>query len=432
MQELDSINRPARLAVLTSHPIQYQAPLYRLLAAQPDIDLTVFYCSDHGLKPYFDAGFGQAVQWDVPLTEGYHSIFLRNLSPKPDVSRFWGVLNPGIAPALLRGRYDALLVQGWMRSSFWLGMAAAWLGGVPVIMRGESNLLRPVKGWKAIAKRMLLKSLFRRTAAFLAIGKYNREFYRHYGVEGEQILTAPYAVDNELFQKSAAIHLRQRDELRREMGIPQDCVVILFTGKLCDSKRPLDLLEAFSRIPPELHAGLLYVGDGELRPQIETRIREQNLRNVFLAGFQNQTQLPKFYAVADAFVLPSTHAETWGLVVNEAMCTGLPVIVSDQVGSAGDLVREGYNGYTFEMGDVVELSNKLTHLVRDREAREKMGAASRQLISRWSFAEDVEAVRECLSSILGRKLRQGNSGADLRGGYLQRPRAARQTQSYFE
>jgi glycosyltransferase involved in cell wall biosynthesis len=430
MQELDSLNRPARLAVLTSHPIQYQAPLYRLLAAQSDIDLTVFYCSDHGLTPYFDAGFGQAVQWDVPLTEGYHSVFLRNLSPKPDVSRFWGVLNPGIVPALLRGRYDALLVQGWMRSSFWIGMAAAWLCGIPVIMRGESNLLRPVTGWKAIVKRMLLKSLFRRTAAFLAIGKYNREFYRHYGVDGERILTAPYAVDNALFQQSAAIHLRRRDEIRRELGVSLDSVVILFTGKLCDSKRPLDLLEAFMRIPPELNAALVYVGEGELRPQIEERIRERRLRNVFLAGFQNQTQLPKFYALADIFVLPSTCAETWGLVVNEAMCTGLPVVVSDQVGSAGDLVREGYNGFTFEMGDVVELSNKLTHLVRDREAREKMGAASRQMISRWSFAENVEAIRECLSSIVDRNLRNSDeSGADERRGYMQRPRAARQTQS---
>src|ERR671923_2005224 len=140
-ETMTSTHRPYRLAVVASHPIQYQAPLFRALAARPEIDLTVLFCGDWGLESYDDKGFGRELKWDVPLLDGYRSEFLPNVSPKPSPSRFWGLINPGVVRRLRAGRFDALWMHGWAKFTDWLAMLTAFASGVPVLLRGETTLL---------------------------------------------------------------------------------------------------------------------------------------------------------------------------------------------------------------------------------------------------------------------------------------------------
>ena len=382
------------LAIIASHPIQYQAPLFRALASRPEIDLTVFFCSDWGLKAYRDEGFGQEVKWDVPLLEGYSSEFLPNVSPKPNPSRFWGLINPAIVQRLRKGDFDAVWVHGWARFTDWLAMLTAFASGIPVLLRGETNLLLTLSPWKAKLKRAILSRLFKRVSAFLAIGRYNAEFYEAYGVPKEKIFPVPYAVDNDFFLSKAEELLPKKIELKRKFGIPDDLPVILFSGKLTSVKRPMDLLKAYARVSKDLKAALMFVGDGLLRSDLETYIREEGLQYVYFVGFQNQTELPKFYAVADVFVLPSGF-EPWGLVVNEAMCFGLPLILSNQVSAAGDLLRDRVNGYLYHTGDIATLAQQLKQIVLDEGMRNKMGTISHEFIKRWGISEDVEGIITC-------------------------------------
>lgn len=387
------------LAVLTSHPIQYQTPLYQQLATEKQIDLTVFFCSDFGVKPYFDQGFNQAIKWDIPLTEGYKSVFLQNLSPIPNVSKFFGLINPGIIFHLIRGNYDALLVHGWMRLTNWLAIITAVLLGIPIILRGESHLLRIERGWKRALKQILFTCMFKQFAAFLAIGTYNQLFYEHYGVNRKRIFLAPYAVNNDYFIQQAALYHPQKENLKRSFQLPVDRLVILCVGKLVPSKRPHDVLSAYHNLAADLNAALVFVGDGVLRTEIEARVKAEQIPHVYLLGFQNQTELPKVYAMSDIFIFASNAQETWGLVLNEAMCFGLPVIVSDQIGATGDLVKPEVNGYIYSFGDIEGMSKYLEIILRDNKLRTQYGNASRDIISSWNYHQNVWGILQCLESI---------------------------------
>ena len=158
-----------RVAFLTSHPIQYQAPLFRVLARRPEVDLTVFFCSDQGARRYRDPGFATELAWDVPLLDGYRSVVLPNLNRRGGPGSFLGLVNARIVTELRHGRFDALIVHGWAHATSWLAFVAASVLGVPVIVRGESNGLREPAGWRRLMKRLALGWLFRRASAFLAI-----------------------------------------------------------------------------------------------------------------------------------------------------------------------------------------------------------------------------------------------------------------------
>lgn len=165
-----------RLAFVTSHPIQYQAPLFRELARRPEIDLTVLFCSRAGLKPTLDRSFGRVVSWDIPLLDGYRYKFLTNRSPWPSPSQPTGLINPEIVWEILSRRYDAVAFHGYSHLTNIIGMLACFTRRIPVLLRFESHLLQPRPLWKRAIKRTLLPPLFRRVCAFLTIGKKNAEY----------------------------------------------------------------------------------------------------------------------------------------------------------------------------------------------------------------------------------------------------------------
>ena len=280
-------------------------------------------------------------------------------------------------------------------------MLAAFAFKIPVLIRGESNLLPAVPPWKSALKRIVLRNLFRRTSAFLAIGRYNSEFYRAYGVPKEKIYMVPYAVNNDFFSSQADKLANCKGKLKQELGIAPELSVVLYSGKLVEKKRPSDLLKAFEYISRTQKAVLVYVGAGSLEPELKQYAEAKHLP-VFFAGFRNQTELPKWFAIADVFALPSGE-EPWGLVVNEAMCFRLPIVASDQVGATGDLVRGGVNGFVFRAGDARSLSEHLQALLSDPVLRAKFGQKSREIIEHWSYRENVNGIIACLEHLAGAK-----------------------------
>lgn len=382
-----------KVAILTSHPIQYQAPLFQLLAKEKNIDLTVYFCWDFGVKESYDKEFGKSLTWDIPLLDGYGHKFLRNYSLNPS-SGFWGQINPGIIRELLIGRYDAIIILGWNSFTNWLAFFVAKLCGTKILLRSENpmnqELLKPA--WKRTIKKIIFgRILFLMVSAFLYIGQQNKKFYEYYNVPEKKLFFAPYAVDNDRLIKAHKKLKGEKEKLRKEMGIEKDAFVILFVGKLIEKKRPMDLLRAYQQLITNdsgLITNLVFVGDGALRKELEQYTKEHHIPDVYFEGFKNQTELPIYYTIADVFVLPSGEGETWGLVVNEAMCFGLPAIVSDMVGCGEDLIMPGENGFNFKLGDIMALKENLKR-VYEKNISEKISIRN---IEKYNYRADLSAI----------------------------------------
>lgn len=403
-----------RLAIFTSHPIQYQAPLFRALAASEVIEPTVYFGSRHGLDVAMDAGFGQAFQWDVPLLDGYTHTFLPNTASKPDVSRFSGVRISGADSVLARGNHDALMLLGWQTLAHVQMLRAAWQLGIPAILRGESTLQRePATRARASTRRVvwlpirrrLYHAAFSRVQAFLVIGTRNRDYYRSFGVPEHKLYWAPYAVDNDWFSLSDHDREAARSRVRSRLRVGPNTVVFASSAKLIARKRPVDLIDAVAAVRSRgVDAHALFVGDGEERATITRRAEKQGIAGaVTIAGFVNQRELPDWYAAADALVLPSDSRETWGLVVNEAMAAGLPVVVSDAAGCSVDLVRPGENGFTYPCGDVTALGDCLTSVAAlGTTGRREFGRRSREIVKAFGIDVAVRATEDAVRAVCAR------------------------------
>jgi glycosyltransferase involved in cell wall biosynthesis len=388
-----------RLAYLVSHPIQYQVPLLRRVAKEPDISFKVLYCSDLSLGAFHDPEFGRKIEWDVPLLDGYEHEFLpvRQITGKPGG---FGRFVYGIKDAFRRGGYDILWVHGWGHWSHIQAIRAARQLGIRVFVRGEANLHLSQGGpIKRRVKRIFLRWLFSKVDGFLAIGSWNREFYLNYGVDPGRIHMMPYAVDNDFFKAKTAAASQAAAQLRMALGIAHDRPVILYASKLTERKRAFDLLDAYVNLSPdgkqEPGPCLLFVGDGEMSAALKDRAVGTGWGSIKFLGFKNQTELPNYYGLCDVFVLPSLN-EPWGLVVNEVMNAARPVIVSDQVGSGADLVRHGENGYVYKAGSVTDLTRCLRLVLDNKDRRVAMGHRSLELINSWSFEADLSGLREAI------------------------------------
>lgn len=383
--------RPLRVAHLVSHPIQYFAPLYRELASRPEIDLTVFFYSDATARGFVDAGFGRNVTWDTPLLDGYRYRFMRSASQTGISGSFLKRPNWDIVRQIASGRYDVLWVHGYAHLTTWLAVAAARARAMRVLIRDEQTLLHPRPPHKRLLKSIALRALYSQASA-LYIGEQNRRYFRHYGMPDERMFAARYCVDNGYFQEKAAGLAPHRDDIRARFGIGPDTPVLLFSGKLIEKKQPLMLIEAFARVRAAKRCSLLIVGDGQLRAAAEELVARLDVPDVHFTGFLNQGEIPEAYAAADILVLPSKLHETWGLVVNEAMNFGLPVVVSDKVGCAADLVRDGQNGFVVPHESVTALSDATARLVSDARLRSVFGAESLRIVEQYSIEACADGI----------------------------------------
>ena len=388
-----------KLAYLVTHPIQYQAPLLRLISQEPDIDLTVFFSSDISVKEFRDKGFCEKIEWDVPLLAGYKHEFLPSLGPRDRIS-FWFPLNHGLMDRLKSGSFDAVWIHGYGHiGHLWAVLAMKRLGG-KVFMRGESSATSAPRGrFKIYIKKILLTRLFDQIDGFLCIGSMNRDYYREHGVQEGKLFLMPYAVDNEFFRRKAEEAAGRREVFLESIGLDPGRPVILYASKFMARKHPMDLLEAYISLSPdglrEPDPYLLFVGNGEERNKLEKRAIATGWNSIRFMGFRNQSELPAFYDLCDLFVLPSTH-EPWGLVINEVMNAAKPVIVTAQVGCAPDLVENGGNGYVVPVRDIVGLSHAIASVLGDPARARKMGERSLEKIQDLSFREDIRGIRTAL------------------------------------
>jgi glycosyltransferase involved in cell wall biosynthesis len=386
---------PLRVGVLTTHPIQYQVPWFRALAREPGIDLHVFFAMLPDAAQQGD-GFGVGFEWDVPLIDGYPSRVLKNVARMPSVTRFDGCDTPEISGIVRAGGWDAFIVNGWVAKSCLQLLLACRRYGVPCVVRGEANGLRPRAGWKRFGHRLLL----RQYAACLAIGKNNRAYYLQSGVDAARIFDTPYCVDNDRFARAVAALLQDSGpgRVRERFGLEPDAPAFVFSGKFADKKRPADFVEAV-RIATSHGVRLqgLLVGAGPLERELRERARGLPMR---FAGFLNQSEMPAAYAASDVIVLPSDHGETWGLVVNEAMACGRPAIVSDQVGCAADLVTPGTTGDIYPCGDVHALARSLCVYATDVRRIGDHGAAARdRVLNCYNYERVIAGIRAALAAV---------------------------------
>ncbi len=379
-----------RIAVLASHPVQYQAPIFRVLAQR--VELSVFFAHRATPQDQAVAGFGVQFDWDVDLLSGFDHRFLHNVSPRPSLDRFAGCDTPSIHPQLREGNFDALLLMGWHFKSFWQGILAAKRLGIPVTVRGDSHLQTPRGLLKRVGKRLVYPGLLRVFDTALYVGERSRQYWKYYGYPSEGLFFSPHCIDNAWFAQRATAKAGR--DLRRRHGIDVDAKVIVFAGKLVPFKRPLDLIATAvrlnSRIPKIV---VLVAGSGPLEGEMVAAAKAGNVRVVHL-GFCNQTEMPAVYAAADVLALPSDGRETWGLVTNESLACGTPIVVSDACGCSPDLAADGLVGRYFPMGDVDRFSDSLLAVLKAPPSR----AMIQQKAADYSLDAATEGiVNACLS-----------------------------------
>jgi len=395
----------ARLAIVTTHPVQYHAPWFRALARQPELDLTVFYCHRATPEQQAAAGFGVPFDWDVPLLDGYCYRFLKNVAPSTYSGSFRGLDTPEIREITAGRQFDAILVNGWHYKSAWQAIVSCWRNRIPLMLRGDSHLHTQRSLLKRYLKYPVYKGFIPRADACLAAGTWSREYFLYYGARPEDIFPVPHAIDEQWFAAELKRWLPLRAELRRHWTVEPGAMVALFAGKFIEKKRPLDFVRAVAEAKRRgaLVAGLM-VGDGALRAQCEALTAETGAPIRF-AGFLNQSQMVSAYVAADVLVLPSDGRETWGLVVNEAMACGRPAIVSDAVGCGPDLLLAGKTGDRFPLGNVEALADLLVSYVERPEMCRAMAQAARERLAAFSLDAAVQGIMRAVEAIVVRKSR---------------------------
>jgi glycosyltransferase involved in cell wall biosynthesis len=388
-----------KLAILATHPIQYLAPLWRALARDPQIDLHVYFGSDFSVRGYLDSGFGVRLAWDVPLTDGYAHTFLSTDSATEDSGKVrlgtWDFLRK-----IGRFRPDAFLFTGYSPFGFYLkGFAAVRSLGIPILMRADATdeaLQRSAA--KSFARQVLLRLLYCHMATCIAVGLNSQRHYLSKGVPESRIALSPLCVDTNLMAQQVQRWLPERQATRKQLGFREDQVIFIFSGKLTPKKDPARIAAAFREMEESRRrqTGLIVMGDGLLRGELENQLRSiAGLTSVF-AGFQNQSQIGRFLSAADCLILPSS-GETWGLVVNEALQFGLPAIVSDHVGCRHDLIEGGATGFVFPYGEAAALEDRMCRMMHLIETSEQaVREACRQKIQAYSVEAAVAGIREAV------------------------------------
>jgi glycosyltransferase involved in cell wall biosynthesis len=392
---------PYRVAFQTSHVIQYQAPMFRYLAAHPDIDLTVLFGSRAGSETYLDVELGVELKWDIDLLSGYPHRFLKSYrfgaGPLQQVT-------PGLIREIRHGNFDAVIVSGWGTAAAWITISACQATGTPFFLYGDNSFIPDEHSTRSRIRSRILGRIVKGAAGALSMGTMNADYYRHYGMPDQKIFHFPYAVENERFFRDSQLTVPERESLRAKYGIDPDRVVIIFPGKLIERKNPLHVLEAVTHMKHRDQVAVAYLGDGAEQARLERFAADNGLGAVHFLGFVNQAEIPRTYAMADVMVLPSSF-DPRGTVTNEAMASGLPVVVSDMVGvyGDGDIVRDGDNGFVYPVGSNVEFARHLDSLVASPELRERMGRRSREIISTWNFEADVKGLLKAMRATTGRE-----------------------------
>jgi len=386
-----------KITIIATHPIQYHIPWFRQLSSMSNCDVKVYYgCIPDAEKQ--GTGFKVAFKWDIPLYEDYTWEVLESRKEDPGVDKFFSCSASNLKQIFLRDKPDIVILTGWQ--SLLLLQALWWsiILGIPRIIRGESNGLKP----RRLLVRCVHRFLLHWFHAFLVIGKANSLFYKGYGIDDRLLFPCNYFVENDRIIQQAQDCIDKRSLLRSKWNISRQSICFLYMGKLEKKKRIFDQLAALEMAlldNPDIC--LLVVGDGELFEPAKQIVKDKQLPVTF-TGFLNQTQISQAYVAADCLILSSDYDETWGLVVNEGMACGLPAIVSDRAGCNLDLIQDKITGMTYSFGNIGELAEKISYMAANPDEIKKMGQGARdRLLKGYTVEKATEGTLSAIRSVLG-------------------------------
>ncbi|MGB6687383.1 MAG: glycosyltransferase family 4 protein [Terracidiphilus sp.] len=394
-QEERVAERPIRIAVVVTHPIQHFAPLHRKLASVGGIELKVFFCANWGAQSYFDREFGIELKWDIPLLDGYTS----ELLPGKENAKwlgFTGCDNPSIGAALQIFQPDVVQVFGYAHRTMWRAVDWCHRHRIPVLLFTDSNAAARVPLWKRLVKAIVVGLFYRRVDGACFVGDNNYDYHLRYGLTKDRLFPGALTIDQERLTQSAGDRPVARREIRAKYGIPDDAFVAIFSGKLSTRKSPIHLLQAVRRCWERgARIWALFVGEGSERDSMEESIREFRSKNAVLAGFVNQSTIGKYYAASEVLVVPSAY-DPHPLVLPEAGCFGLPAIVSDRLGCIGmsDTARAGENALVYPFGDIDALTDCMMRLYSDKDMYRSMSRAALRIAESQDIAVAALALKD--------------------------------------
>jgi glycosyltransferase involved in cell wall biosynthesis len=362
-----------RIAFVVSHPIQYLASLYQKLAGRDDVEVKVFFTWHAGQHAVDDRGFGRPIAWDIPLTDGYDFELVANIASDPGTHKFLGLRNPMLLDRVISWQPDVVHINGWAWLSHLQLLHALNRRGVPTLFFGDSHLLdAKTSGPRWWLKSAVLRQVYSWPTACLFTGSANRAYFETFGVPPQRLYPCPHSIDVSRFADAAMQPEAEAARWRSELGIAREQKVLLFAGKFDANKRPAQLMRTVAK----LHDGeivLVLVGAGELQAEIDA-IAASDPARFRVLPFQNQSRMPIVYRLGDIFIMPSS-AETWGIAVNEAFACGRPVVVSDGVGCAADVV-DITCGRIFRRNDWSALGKVIEELKQNGDVLAAMGRAA--------------------------------------------------------
>jgi len=374
-----------RLVILTEIISPYRIPLFNALATHDDLDLQVIFLAE--TDPHLR-------QWQV-YRDQIRFPYVVLPSWRKRVGRYNFLLNRGVTRALEDAAPGKILCGGYNYVASWQALRWARSHNVPFLLWSESNLHDLRHGHAAV--EFLKNRFLRKCAGFVVPGTSAWNYLRARGIREELIFTAPNAVDNDFFDAGARLARQNASMLRTELDLPNR--YFLFVGRLVREKGVFDLLSAYAKLDDQTRqrVGLVFVGEGVARQQLEKHTASLVSGMIKFAGFIQPDQLAKYYALAEILILP-THTDTWGLVVNEAMACGLPVAVDARAGCAADLVKENWNGFLIPANDVSSLAVAMKSVASQPQLCLTMGANSARHILRYSPAEWAAGIARATAS----------------------------------
>lgn len=375
-----------RLAIITTHPIQYNAPLFRLLSVRNKIAIKVFYTWGQSEKEVYDAKFGLQRSWDIPLLEGYDFTFVTNTSKHPDSNRFFGIKNPELLHQLKTEQFDAIMVYRWSVFSH-LNIMQRIEKKSKLFFRGDSHLQNNTDGFRSLLKKILLQWVYRKVDIAFYVGKLNKAYFLNYGLSEQQLVAAPHAVDNNRFNSNASQWEQRAADERKQLQIPEETIVFLYAGKFYELKQLDLLIKAFKKLKGNQFR-LLFYGNGEQEQLLKDLAKDDE--RILFQPFKNQSEMPWVYRTGDVFVL-SSKSETWGLGVNEAMVCNRSALISNKCGCAPDLIIQNQTGFVFDHNNEEDLLHYMQQFT-SRDLALQMGKNASEHISQFSLQQVAEAI----------------------------------------
>lgn len=377
-----------KVALLHNILAPYRVPLFEKLSQIPFINLKVFFLSESEKNR----------RWKVKKNFKFTYEVLPGISlnfKSEDLFSYW--INPTIIYHLIGNKFDVVISSGWDSFTSQASFFTCKLLGKPFILWSESTINE--RNWRRTVSLPLVKFMVRHSDAYIAIGTRAKKYFTYLRAKPQKIFIAYSTVDVEYFKNESNMLKEKRDKLKEKMGIKTNSV-IMYSGQLIERKGLFYLLQAYKELRKDYQdISLLIVGYGPQEERLKEVCKKENIQNVFFTGFIDYNNLPGCYVISDLFVLPSFE-ETWGLVINEAMACGLPIITTAKVGASADLVKEGINGYIIEEKNIAQLYEAMKKIVLNQSLQKKMGEQSRKIIENFGIDNQVSGFVSAIKYVI--------------------------------